>query len=171
MTTLSFVVRGRPTPQGSKKAWAYTGKDGKARAMLQESSAAGLKAWRAAVVEAARMACAKLDAEQGEPLPTIPFPTGVPVSLNASFWFTRPKSHYRTGKSAHLLRDDAPARPVNRATGDLSKLIRGLEDALTDAGVWADDSQVASITASSHYIEHGMWTREGAVVSIVEASQ
>jgi len=152
VTTLSFVVHGRPFPQGSKKAWAYTGKDGKARAMLQESSAKGLKPYRAAIVTAARDACDVLDEKLGEPLPTMPFPEGVPVRLHVRFAFDRPKSHYGTGKQTRfLLRDGAPPRPVKTSTGDLSKLIRAVEDALTDAGVWADDSQVVAIHAQALY--------------------
>ncbi len=58
------------------------------------------------------------------------------------FTFARPKSHYRSGKNAHLLRDDAPSAPANHSGPDLSKLARSTEDALTDAGVWVDDGLV-----------------------------
>ena len=56
------------------------------------------------------------------------------------FTFVRPKSHYRTGRNAHLLRDDAPTRPAT--IPDLSKLARSTEDALKDAGVIRDDSLI-----------------------------
>lgn len=63
-----------------------------------------------------------------------------PLQLAAAFSFRRPKSHYRTGRNAHLLRDSAPLFPTGKP--DLSKLVRAVEDGLTDAGVWADDAQV-----------------------------
>jgi Holliday junction resolvase RusA-like endonuclease len=153
VTYLCFDVPGRPYPQGSKKAWAYTGKDGRIRAMLQESSHKGLRGYRRDLTHGARLACAQWQEEEcpREPLPVIPFPSGTPVSLIVTFVFTRPKSHYRTGKFAHLVRDDAPDSPVSRSTGDLSKLVRAVEDALTDAGVWEDDSQVAQLSAMSVY--------------------
>src|SRR5690606_25696178 len=56
------------------------------------------------------------------------------------FTLARPRSHYRTGRNAHLLRDSAPARPTGAP--DLSKLARATEDALTEAGVWKDDAAV-----------------------------
>jgi crossover junction endodeoxyribonuclease RusA len=58
----------------------------------------------------------------------------------AIFKFPRPKSHYRTGRNAHLLRDDAPEFKMSRPDGE--KLERSTYDALTDAGVWRDDAQV-----------------------------
>jgi Holliday junction resolvase RusA-like endonuclease len=55
------------------------------------------------------------------------------------FHFLRPRSHYRTGRNAALLRGDAPAYPAGRP--DLTKLVRAAEDALKGV-VWADDGQV-----------------------------
>lgn len=66
-----------------------------------------------------------------------------PVKVTMHFVCKRPKSHYRTGRYAHLLKDSAP---LWKATSpDLSKLIRSTEDALTTAGVWHDDRQVAAL--------------------------
>lgn len=150
--TISFPAYGRPAPQGSKKAWAYTGKDGKARAMLQESSSKGLKPWRTSVTEAARDASAAWQAEHAdnEPLPIIPFPDG-PVKLTVQFVFARPKGHYGSGRNAHKVKPSAPTFPTNRSTGDISKLVRAVEDALTDAGIWSDDAQVQAVHASKIY--------------------
>ena len=63
-----------------------------------------------------------------------------PLAVDMIFTLARPKSHYRTGRNAHLLRDSAPARPTGAP--DLSKLARATEDALTEAGVWKDDAAV-----------------------------
>jgi len=62
-----------------------------------------------------------------------------PLAVSMVFYFNRPKSHYRTGKNAHLLRDDAPSDCMKNR--DLAKLIRSTEDALTKV-VWRDDSLV-----------------------------
>lgn len=64
-----------------------------------------------------------------------------PVRVNATFVFQRPKSHKKG------------SFPVTRSTGDLDKLLRSTFDALTDAGVWGDDSQVTSVNASKLYGE------------------
>lgn len=123
---IRIVVRGTPAPQGSKHAYVnkHTGK-----AQLVESSKVRVRTWRGAVLETAQAS------------PAIGAP-GEPLSVRMVFSFRRPKSHYRTGRNAHLLRDAAPAAPSGRP--DLSKLARSTEDALTDAGVWRDDAQVVN---------------------------
>ena len=63
-----------------------------------------------------------------------------PLWVDMVFTFTRPKSHYRTGRNAHLLRDGAPVRPLGYP--DVSKLARSTEDALTDSGAIRDDSRI-----------------------------
>lgn len=65
-----------------------------------------------------------------------------PVALEVTFTLPRPKAHYRTGRNSHLLRDNAPHRPDRLP--DLDKLLRSTMDALTAAGVWADDAQVVT---------------------------
>jgi crossover junction endodeoxyribonuclease RusA len=61
----------------------------------------------------------------------------------------RPKSHFRTGSRAGELRETAARYPVTKP--DRTKLLRALEDALTDAGVWRDDTQVVSGDVSKRY--------------------
>ena len=68
-----------------------------------------------------------------------------PVGITIQFLFIRPKSHYRTGKNAHLLRQGAPDRPTTRSVGDTDKLCRAILDSLavtSGGGVLVDDSQV-----------------------------
>jgi Holliday junction resolvase RusA-like endonuclease len=125
---VTITVRGQPAPQGSKSAVIVRRRDGTQRAAMIESSHERVKSWRQAVVDecgARGHAGLMLDG---------------PLSLTMVFFLPRPRSHYRTGRNAHLLRDAAPARPAGKP--DLSKLARSTEDALTDAGVWADDARV-----------------------------
>ena len=130
MAEVSFTVYGTPAPQGSKRA--FVGKSG--RAHVIESSHDRVKSWRQAVIDQVR--------SDGWILP--PFPHIGPLEVEMTFDLKRPKGHYRTGKNAHLLRDSAPAYPAG--TPDLSKLARSTEDALTEAGLWADDAQVVRYT-------------------------
>jgi Holliday junction resolvase RusA-like endonuclease len=123
-----IVVRGHPAPQGSKR---HVG-----NGVMIESSK-HVRPWREAVKAAA------LDV-----ITTYPdyahlgpgYPLDGPLVAIVFFTFARPKNHYRTGRNAHLLRDDAPPGPIGKP--DLSKLLRSTEDALTDAGVWHDDARV-----------------------------
>lgn len=116
---LQIVVYGTPGPQGSKR---HVG----GGRMLESS--AKVKPWREAVKWAALGHFTRTIEE--------------PLTVDMVFTFTRPRSHYRTGRYAHLLRDEAPKRPVSRGLGDVSKLARSTEDALTDCGVWRDDALV-----------------------------
>lgn len=120
---LEIIVYGRPAPQGSKR---HVG-----NGIMIESSKA-VKPWRDDVKNAAENTIA-------EQLGTI-YPLDAPLVVRMVFTAARPKSHFRTGRNAHLLRDNAPARPAG--IPDLSKLIRSTEDALTAAGVWRDDARV-----------------------------
>ena len=62
-----------------------------------------------------------------------------PIFLKLTFNIVRPKSHYRSGKNSHLLKDSAPLFPTSKP--DALKLARGVEDALTGV-VWKDDSLI-----------------------------
>ena len=53
----------------------------------------------------------------------------VPVRVDALFVFPRPKSHYRTGRYADLLREDAPVWCATKPDAD--KLARAIGDALS----------------------------------------
>lgn len=121
---LDIRVYGAPAPQGSKNAFRnqHTGK------IQQVEASKKVKPWREAVTAAA-LATGAGDRP----------PYDGPVIASMVFTFQRPKSHYRTGRNAHLLRDAAPARPAGKP--DLSKLIRSTEDALTHV-VLKDDSRI-----------------------------
>ncbi len=130
---MSVVLRvmGTPAPQGSKRAYARNG-----RVQMVESSKA-VAPWREAVV-----AEAKRGGEAGLML-------SGPVSVQVTFFLRRPKSHYRTGRNAHLLREDAPKYPAGRP--DLDKCARSTLDALTQAGLIADDALVVDLHARKRF--------------------
>lgn len=123
MTPITITVYGRPVPQGSKR---HVG-----NGILVESS--NTKPWREAVKTAALEQMAGRERFAG------------PVAMSAVFAFARPASHYQIRRNVRMLRADAPVVPCNRASGDIEKLLRCTNDALTDAGVWGDDSQVARL--------------------------
>lgn len=145
---MRIVVHGQPAPQGSKR---HVG-----RGILIESSKR-VKPWREAVHYAA------LESLDGKPR------IEGPVSVCVRFYFDRPRAHYRTGKNAHLLRDDAPALPDNKGTYDLDKLQRACFDALSSAGIWRDDSQVADVVACKRWTVQlpGELAVPGAVIDVM----
>lgn len=133
MTALEFVVHGTPAPQGSKKGIPIYRGRGAARQFTGHTaiveSSAKVKPWREDVKNAA---LAARRAAQWEPL------VG-PVTVSILFTLRKPIS--------------APKRrrtwPIKKP--DLDKLIRSTLDALTSAGIYADDSQVVTLAASKHY--------------------
>lgn len=66
-----------------------------------------------------------------------------PTALVVDAVFQRPPSHWRK----HDLKPDAPPWP--NADGD--NVLKGVADALTDAGVWADDDQVVFWSIRKRY--------------------
>lgn len=151
---VTITVYGTPAPQGSKRAFAVRGKGGvpTGRVAVIESSHDRVKSWRQAVIDEVR---ADL---------TLDGPLDGPLELNITFWLARPKSHYRTGRNAHLLRESAPHHPAKPP--DLSKLVRASEDALTACGLWADDAQVIICNADKQWCRRGQ--PPGAVITVRE---
>lgn len=133
--TIEFSVTGVPQPRGSKKA--MPNRAGGRPLMVDDNPRS--KPWMATVASEAALAM------KGRPL------FGGPLKLSAVFWFPRPKSHYRTGKNAHIRRDDAPMVHSNKP--DCDKLIRAVGDAMTGV-VYRDDSQLAALDVQKRYSEH-----------------
>ncbi len=77
-------------------------------------------------------------------------PLDAAVHLELQFRMPRPKSHYRTGRNAHLLKSSAPLHHAVKP--DLTKLVRSTEDALTGI-IWRDDAQVISGSYSKTYAD------------------
>lgn len=131
---IGIRVTGTPIPQGSKSASVIKG-----RAVLRDANASNLKPWRAHVDATARDAIRYHDTITS------------PVRVWLTFAFPRPTSHYRTGRNAHLLRDNAPRHATSHGLGDVDKLTRAVLDALTTAGVWTDDALVVDLRVRKHY--------------------
>lgn len=111
-----IVVYGIPGPQGSK---TYMGQSNAGRPVMRESSRK-VKPWRQDVKGAAELVRAGAA------------PLDCPLSVRMVFTMPKPVS-------APKRRRTWPMR-----TPDLSKLCRSTEDALTAAGVWADDARVVA---------------------------
>jgi crossover junction endodeoxyribonuclease RusA len=100
-----------------------------------------LPAWRKEITTAA----VKIMQDQG--WETIAYP----VHLEVVFYLERPTTIPKQ------------KRPWPIKPPDLDKLVRGVCDGLTDAGVWTDDDLVVKLTASKEYAD----TREpGACITI-----
>lgn len=132
MSDLSFWVPGIPQPQGSTKS--FRGRGRAAHRIITTSDNDELRPWRNAVTWQAQSHRVAL---------------GVgPVHLGLTFYLPRPKGHF--GKAGNLL----PSAPrYHTVKPDLSKLVRAIEDSLTDAGVWRDDNQVAITHSSKNYAD------------------
>lgn len=112
---MKIIVYGSPAPQGSKKFVGVAKSTG--RGILVESSKR-VKPWRQDVKGVA------LAVRNGAP------PLDGPLIVRMVFTLPKPKS---APKRRRTWADRKP---------DLSKLARSTEDALTDAGVLADDARI-----------------------------
>ena len=72
--------------------------------------------------------------------------TSQPMALSVVFRFQRPASHL--GKNG--LRPSAPQHCTSGRNGDIEKLVRSTNDALTGI-LFDDDRQVVSLTATKRY--------------------
>jgi Holliday junction resolvase RusA-like endonuclease len=126
---VAFTVVGKPEPAGSKRA--FKTKSGKV-VVTDDNPHAG--SWKGDVSRAAA------EIMDGDGL------LDGPVGLVVIFTMTRPRSHF--GKNGVL--PSAPARPMVRP--DATKLLRGVEDALTGV-VWHDDGQVVEQSVAKVYGE------------------
>lgn len=123
---LTVTVPGIPVPQGSMKSLGP-------RRMVH-SNAEKLRPWRDAVTWYLRDAMTAAGMTE---------PWDEPVGVIATFTLPRPSSAPR--------RRWAPDRKP-----DLDKLARACFDALTAAGVVADDARVIDLTCSKRYGQPGM---------------
>lgn len=137
---IRLTVFGMPAPQGSKK---FVGTTKEGRGILVESSKK-VKPWRMDVKAAAE------GMMQGKPA------IDGPITVLMTFTLPKPASAPKTKRTYP---DRMP---------DLSKLVRSTEDALTDAGVWADDARIITLVASKVYPGEGMDALQapGAVIEV-----
>lgn len=131
MTSVAFTVIGKPEPRGSKNA--FRTKSGR---MVVSDNNPNSGPWMGVVAAAA-------SAEMGE----ASLLDGA-LGLVVVFTVRRPQGHFGSGKNADKLKPSAPPFPTTRP--DTTKLLRGVEDALSGV-VWRDDAQVVEQTATKRY--------------------
>ena len=143
--TLSFYAYG--TPKGQPRGRACV--RGKHAGIYDPGTADG---WKASVRAAARDAWVAM----GKPIFTGPLRVEIVVN------FARPKNHFRTGKHAGKVKPDAPNYHTTKP--DRDNLDKAILDALTNAGIWADDSIVCAGGITKQYAT----TTPGAYVEITK---
>jgi Holliday junction resolvase RusA-like endonuclease len=126
-SSFTFTVLGKPAPQGSKR---HVG-----RGVMVESSKR-CKPWRQDVRHTA------LDLRPGDWYANM----DAAIALSVVFVFARPKSHFRANGQ---LKPSAPAHCTGRI-GDVSKLVRAVEDAMTGI-IYNDDAQIISLIAHRRF--------------------
>ena len=134
---IEFFVHGVPRPGGSKRPWQYKRKDGTTGIAMADVAGDRIKAWRSAVVDAAKAAY------DGPPL-------AGPIRIEVVYLMPRPKCHYGTGNNAYNLKTSAPMEHTKQP--DCLKLQRGTEDAMNKL-IWRDDSQIVAFQISKTYTE------------------
>ena len=127
---IELFVHGSPRPQ-SRPRVAIRGR----RAMAYNADSKDMVAWKQAL-DAALYEISDRGIDG-------------PVEVTLHFSLPRPKSHYRTGKFSHLLKDSAPEDHQSRC--DIDNISKVVLDKITRAGIWIDDSQVISLTASKRW--------------------
>jgi len=127
MTQVRWMTVGIPAPQGSKR---HVGNG----IMIEQSTS--LPAWRNQLIYDIKKAARGVKFEGG-------------INVTLDFRFPRLKSHYRTGKYSHILRDDAPLYKITKP--DIDKIIRAVMDSMTLSGVIKDDANCYLIMSRKMY--------------------
>lgn len=147
---LEFTAYGSPAPKGSVKSFIPRRKDGSMvmkpngsspLVVKTDDSGSRGKVWGGTVATSAAVAMR----EQG-----VTMWRSVPLAFVVDFYQPRPQSHYRTGRNAGILRDDAPTAPAKRP--DVDKLLRAVLDALKNVA-YGDDGQVVAVVARKNFGE------------------
>ena len=145
--TLEFRINGVPGAQGSKTLTRWG-------SMRESSKRVG--PWRQAVMWTT-------ENEYHSPL------INDPVSVEITFFFARPKSHFGTGRNSAKLKDSAPSHCTSSLHGDIDKLCRSTLDGLSHRSggcVLTDDNLVVVLQCSKRYASADEST--GALVSITK---
>jgi crossover junction endodeoxyribonuclease RusA len=126
----SFTVWGTAAPQGSKR---HVGKG----VMLESSDR--VRPWRQDVRFAA------LEERPSD------WDMATAMSVELTFRFPRPASHYGNKNGIIYLKTSAPPEPVSARLGDIDKLSRAVLDALIGVA-YIDDRQVVELVARKAYL-------------------
>lgn len=177
---VEFVVLGRAKPAGSKTGHvvrrgdgSLVMKDGKPIVVNRDSSGALGEAWRQQVALVAADVWARVvEVPEAAVLSADDLLDG-PLAFEVTFVLQRPKSHYRTGRNAHLLRDSAPRFPATMP--DSLKLRRAVEDSLKST-VYRDDALIVDgrdrkVFGTPERAEVRVWALPALAASAVAAGQ
>jgi len=74
-----------------------------------------------------------------------------PIQCVLKFYCKRPKTHYKTGKNSHILKDNAPKYNTNNK--DLDNMVKFVLDALNDK-LYIDDCLIVEINCSKLYADN-----------------
>ena len=118
---LSFFVAGLPKPQPRAKARAFAGH-------AQTYNPKTADDWKTIIRHEAGKAWKSTGDEN---------PWSGPLCVNLTFYFPRPKAHFRTNGE---LKPTAPTWHTTKPDRDNSD--KAVLDALTNLGIWGDDKQV-----------------------------
>jgi Holliday junction resolvase RusA-like endonuclease len=168
-----LTVYGQPAGAGSKTAEVVCrGRRGEPKVPVRDErgnfilryrhATKGTEEWMATVEKEAGIGWG-----QGDPIEG-------PVWIEIDCFEARPDAHFRADGT---LRPDAPAHPSRTITHDSGKMRRAIEDAITNATVWADDKRVVDGHDRKHYcdreavvfekeLEGDRWREPRAVIRI-----
>lgn len=132
MAEFGFWIPGVPQPAGSKRAFPFAKTGGGLGVRVTDANPKS-RSWKNDVAHAAL-------AELGGGVE----PLRGPLSLRVTFNLPRPKSHYGTKG----LKPGSPRWHTSKP--DATKLLRGIEDALTGI-LWGDDAQIAKQEVTKQY--------------------
>lgn len=71
-----------------------------------------------------------------------------PIRATLEFYCKRPKTHYKSGKKSHELKETAPIYNTNNK--DLDNMVKFVLDALNDR-LYVDDRLIVELHCSKHY--------------------
>lgn len=75
-------------------------------------------------------------------------PLDQPLRVDCEFYFSRPKSHFKSGKNSHILKDNAALWHTSR--NDVDNLIKFVFDALNKV-YWRDDGSISECHVRKMY--------------------
>ena len=77
-------------------------------------------------------------------------PISDPMFVEINAYFSRPKSHYGTGRNADKLKDSSPTYHTKKPDAD--NCVKFVFDALNGI-FWTDDSYISGVSIMKHYSE------------------
>lgn len=127
---INEFVKGIPKPQPRPRACARNGK-----AFIYNAETPAMRDWKYCIDEAmSRHGHKKLEGA---------------FAVSLEFFMPRPRSHYRTGRFSHVLKDDAPMEHLVK--GDVDNLTKTVLDQMTKSKYWKDDSQVVQLKVTKQW--------------------